>query len=333
MPELDIHLEGFLVYLTAERGLSQHTVLNYRGDLEQFFLVAMQRGARIAEELVEPHVLAFIAHSKARGLSESSIARKLGAIHSFAKFLVVDGIRKDDFAGGIEGRKRPRRLPRALSIPRVKQMLDQPNAEEPRSLRDKAMCELLYATGIRVSELTSLKLEDIDLSRGLLHCFGKGRKERYVPIGKVAVDCLSHYLAERAEHCGSEGTNRTRAGKIRRRRAASAPQTPEETRSPLLFPDWTGKRMDRGKASEIVRAFAIRAQLSEKVTPHVLRHSFATHLLAKGADLRTIQELLGHAQISATEIYTHVTNDRLKDVYRGAHPRARMDVKAPEDDE
>src|SRR5690349_10165892 len=148
MADLQTHLDGFLLFLTAERGLSPHTATNYRCDLEQFFLIAMQRGARLGEDLIEPHVLAFVSYCKERGLSESSIARKLGAIHSFAKYLVIDGIRKDDFASGIEGRKRPRRLPRALSMQKVKQMLNQADPNEPRSLRDKAMCELLYATGI-----------------------------------------------------------------------------------------------------------------------------------------------------------------------------------------
>ncbi|HLJ57622.1 MAG TPA: tyrosine recombinase [Chthonomonadaceae bacterium] len=325
MPDLQTHLDGFLLYITAERGLSPHTATNYRCDLDQFFLVAMQRGARLAEELIEPHVLAFVAACQGRGLSESSIARKLGAIHSFAKYLVVDGVRKDDFAGGIEGRKRPRRLPRALSIPKVRQMLGQADPHEPRSLRDKAMCELLYATGIRVSELTALTLDDIDFAGGLLHCFGKGRKERYVPIGKVAMEFLGLYLAQRRgmKQPDEGGFRKERpAAASRQRRSLADPPTLEEARSPLLFPDWTGRRMDRGKASRIVKAYAVRADLEEKVTPHVLRHSFATHLLAQGADLRTIQELLGHAQISATEIYTHVTNDRLKDVYRKAHPRA-----------
>jgi integrase/recombinase XerD len=326
MADLQTHLDGFLLFLTAERGLSPHTATNYRGDLEQFFVIAMQRGARGGEDLIEPYVLAFVAHCKERGLSESTIARKLGAIHSFAKYLVIDGVRKDDFASGIEGRKRPRRLPRALSISKVRQMLNQADPNEPRSLRDKAMCELLYATGIRVSELTALTLDDLDLDGGLLHCFGKGRKERYVPIGKVAVEYVGLYLEQRRAFVKSveaPGVTRTSAPAVQKRRAISAPQTIEEARSPVLFPDWDGATMDRGKASKIVKAYAERAQLEEKVTPHVLRHSFATHLLAQGADLRTIQELLGHSQISATEIYTHVTNERLKEVYRKAHPRAK----------
>jgi len=250
----------------------------------------------------------------------------LGAVHSFAKYLVVDGLRKDDFASGIEGRKRPRRLPRALSISKVKQMLNQADPNEPRSLRDKAMCEMLYATGIRVSEMTALTLDDLDLEGGLLHCFGKGRKERVVPIGKVAIEYVGLYLEQRTALIKAAEASGLPVGKAeapRKRRSNAAPQTLDEARSPLLFPDWNGSRMDRGKASKIVKAYAERAQLEEKVTPHVLRHSFATHLLAQGADLRTIQELLGHSQISATEIYTHVTNDRLKDVYRKAHPRAK----------
>lgn len=325
MADLTTQLDGFLVFLTAERGLSEHTATNYRGDLDQFFLIAMQRGARSAEDLLESHVLAFVAHCLERGLSEATIARKLGAIHSFAKYLVIDNVRKDDFAAGVEGRKRPRRLPRALSIPKVKQMLNQSDPGNPRSLRDKALCELLYACGIRVSELTALTLDDVDLVGGLLHCFGKGRKERYVPIGKVAAEYVALYLEQRKEILRlsadvADKRPRRTPGRVNR---LTDPPTREEAASPFLFPDWNGKAMSRGKAALIVKSYAARADLEEKVTPHVLRHSFATHLLSQGADLRTIQELLGHTQISATEIYTHVTNDRLKEVYRNAHPRAK----------
>src|SRR5579871_6516223 len=197
MADLQTHIESFLLYLVAERGLSPNTASAYHIDLEQFAMVAMQRGARSAEDLLEAHVLAYIAQLKEKGAAENSIARKMGAVHSFAKYLVIDNARKDDFMAGIEGRKRPKRLPRAISVTKVKQLLSQPNPADPRSLRDKALCELLYATGLRVGELVRLTIDDLDLEGATVRCYGKGRKERIVPVGKIACDYLALYLEQR----------------------------------------------------------------------------------------------------------------------------------------
>ena len=332
MPELQTALGQFMDYILLERGLSPNTAVAYKYDIEHFFLVAMQRGARQAEDLIESHILAFVAQEMDRGLSNGSVSRKLNSIHAFAKYLVIDEIRKDDFAGGIEKRKRSRRLPRSLSMPKVKQMLNQPDPGNPRNLRNKALCELLYASGIRVSELTALTKDDLDLEGGSLRCFGKGGKERYVPVGKVALDYVRLYLEQRRIIVDSRGANPVIPESIsgvnpkKTRRQKNDPNEPpsfEEAQSPMLFPDRKGVRMSRDRAARIVGDFAQSAQLEERVTPHVLRHSFATHLLTQGADLRTIQELLGHSSIASTEIYTHVTNERLKEVYRNAHPRAK----------
>lgn len=325
MSDLQTHIDRFLVYVDAERGMSPNTVMAYKTDMEQFALTALQRGVRTAEELLESHVLAYIAQLQERGISENSIARKVGTVHTFAKYLVVEGVRKDDFMAGMEGRKRTRRLPHTLSVAKVKRLLNQPDPANPRSLRDKAVCEMLYATGLRVSELTGLTIDDLDLAGMTVRCFGKGRKERIVPVGKVACDYIALYLEQRklivAQSARAEPAA-TPAKRPTRKAAQQMPPTLEEARSPFLFPGSDGGRIVRNEIRRIVKAYAEQANLEENVTPHVLRHSFASHLLAHGADLRTIQELLGHSAITTTEIYTHVTNDRLKDIYRKAHPRA-----------
>ncbi len=319
MGKLQTHIDAFLSYIDTERGLSPRTVEGYRIDLEQFALLALQRGVRDAEELLETHVLAWIAQLDANGAAENSIARKLTAVHSFAKFLVIDEIRKDDFSAGVRGRKRPKRLPRVLSMSSARKLLAQPDPADPRSLRDRALCELLYATGLRVSELTALKLDDIDFEQGSLRCFGKGRKERMVPVAREACEYVLLYMAQRhAVAQSSKAADRP----DRVRRGANTLPTHAEAISPYVFPNAAGEALTRQQARAVIKRQAKHADLPESVSPHVLRHSFATHLLARGADLRIIQELLGHAQITTTEIYTHVTNERLKEVYKKAHPRA-----------
>jgi integrase/recombinase XerD len=330
MPDIQTHLERFQTYILAERGLSPNTATGYRADIEQFVMVAMQRGARQVEDFIESHVLAWIAQLMDHKAAENSIARKLGALHTFAKYLVIEGVRKDDFMSGIPGRKRPKRLPRTLSVVKVKRLLSQPDPADPRSLRDKAVCELLYATGLRVSELCGLTIDDLDLEAQTVRCYGKGRKERMVPVGKVACDYVALYLEQRKLIAKSAAPS---APTIKPKRGRPPGKTPrphdpgrgpnvDEARSPFLFPARRGGQITRAEIRKIVKENAEKAQLEERVSPHVLRHSFASHLLAHGADLRTIQEMLGHSQISTTEIYTQVTNDRLKDIYKKSHPRA-----------
>jgi integrase/recombinase XerD len=330
MNDIQTHLERFQTYLLAERGLSPNTVKGYRTDIEQFVMVALQRGARQAEDFIETHVLAWIAQLMEQKAAENSIARKMGALHTFAKYLVIEGVRKDDFMAGIPGRKRPKRLPRTLSMVKVKRLLNQPDPADPRSLRDKAVCELLYATGLRVSELCGLTIDDLDLEAHTVRCYGKGRKERMVPVGKVACDYVALYLEQRKQIAKKTGPvvlpakpRRGRPpGKVPRPHDPARGPSAEEAQSPFLFPARRGGRITRAEIRKIVKENAEKAQIEERVSPHVLRHSFASHLLAHGADLRTIQEMLGHSQISTTEVYTQVTNDRLKDIYKKSHPRA-----------
>lgn len=327
MEEIQTHIDRFLAYLVTERGLSPNTATAYRIDLDQFMMVALQRGARHVEDIIQSHVFAWISQLMEKGAAENSIARKMGALHSFAKYLVIEEIRKDDFMAGIEGRKRPRRLPRTLSVTKVKQFLNQSDPNDPRSLRDKSLCEMLYATGLRVSELAALTVDDLDLEGGSLKCYGKGRKERMVPVGKVACDYVRLYLEQR-KAIVQKGEVRLPEESVKgkgRKKSVKHKDLPtlEEARSAVLFPNSKGARMTRQEILKLVVDTAEAAQIEERVTPHMLRHSFATHLLAHGADLRTIQELLGHSKITTTEIYTHVSTERLKEVYKKAHPRAR----------
>lgn len=317
MPELGDHIDAFLAYLASERGLSSHTIVAYRTDLTQFASVAMQRGARTAEDLLEMHVLAFVAQMSERGLSQNSIARRMGAVHSFAKYLVMDCVRPDDFMATVDGRKRAKRLPRPLSATKVEQLLDRTDPSDPRTLRDRALFELMYATGLRVSEVTGLRIIDLDLESGTVKCYGKGRKERMVPVGSVACEYVSLYLQQRKTVIACTESEQ---------KGSSEGPMLLEAASTLLFPSRTGKQMDRAEVRLLLIKHAAAAGLTDKVSPHVMRHSFATHLLSNGADLRVVQELLGHAKVTTTEIYTQVSNDRLKDVYRNAHPRARRSV-------
>jgi len=322
MPDIQTAIDRYMNYILTERGLAPNTAIGYRGDLRQFMLIAMQRGARLAEDLLETHAFAYIAQLEEKATAENSIARKINSLSGFAKFLVIDDIRRDDFMGGIPSRKRPKRLPRTLSIVKMKRLLSQPDPSQPRSLRDKALCELLYATGLRVSELCALTIDDIDLEAGSLRCFGKGRRERMVPVGKVACEYVALYLQQRKAIVAGTASPASPPRRKRRKSAQDGP-TLNEARSPFLFPGPLGKIISRQQVLVIVTENAEKAELTERVTPHVLRHSFATHLLTNGADLRSIQEMLGHKQITSTEIYTHVSTDRLKDVYKKSHPRAR----------
>ena len=311
------HIEGFLTYIVTERGLSKNTQAAYRVDLEQFALSAMQRGARHAEDLTPAHVMAFTAHLTDLGMAENSIARRLGAVHSFARYLVIAEVRTDDFMAAIDGRKRARKLPKPLTETGTEMLITAAADRAETSLaalRDCAMIELLYASGLRISELTGLKCTDVDFEGGTVKCFGKGSKERMVPVGKLALAAIRRWLDLR------EGA--ARAGVTTGKYGINA----AEASSPLLFPNRMGEPIDRSVVRQMLQRAATRAGLSPDISPHRLRHSFATHLLAHGADLRVVQEMLGHAQITTTEIYTRVTNERLKQVYRAAHPRSRLHV-------
>jgi integrase/recombinase XerD len=243
-------------------------------------------------------ILAYLTNLQSKGRAVSTISRNLAAIKSFYQYLVRERYLDKDPAANLESPKLEKKLPKILSIAEVEELLKQPNGSMPAGMRDKAMLELLYATGIRVSELISLNISDVNLDMGYIKCYGKGAKERIVPLGSIAVKCVQEYI-----HKGRTKLVRT-------------------YEEPALFVNHHGNRLTRQGFWKIIKKYAQEANIKEDITPHTLRHSFAAHLLENGADLRSVQEMLGHADISTTQIYTHVTKNHLKEVYDKAHPRA-----------
>jgi integrase/recombinase XerD len=293
-------IDAFIHYLIVERGLSHHTVEAYRRDLQQFaaYLLSTKCERAIPVDKIQSQdVLGWMAALQKAGQAKSSVARKLSALRMFAHFLVAEGGIEANFTEGVEARPVAQRIPEPLSISKMSRFLATPDVRHPRQLRDRAMFELLYATGLRVSELVNLKLTDIDLEHGFLRCVGKGNKERVVPIGEVAAAWVWRYLPVRTKQA-------------------------RHAQSPYLFPGTQGRPLTRQQVWRLVRAYVRKAGIPQRVTPHTLRHSFATHLLGGGADLRAVQEMLGHARISTTQIYTHVDREWLKRIYKATHPRA-----------
>lgn len=295
---MDKLIERFIHYLAVERGLSQNTLESYQRDLIAYTEFMKQNGITDLNRTRRGNVIAYLADLQKMGRATSTISRNLASIRAFYGFLLRDGFIDGDPTANLESPKIEKRLPRVLSVEDVETLLDSPDLTTPAGIRDKAMLELLYASGIRVSELVSLNLEDVNLNMGFLKCYGKGAKERIIPLGAMALQTLNEYL-DRARH------------KLVR----------DETES-SLFVNHHGQRLTRQGFWKIIKKYARAANITKEITPHTLRHSFATHLLENGADLRSVQEMLGHADISTTQIYTHVTRTRLKEVYSRTHPRA-----------
>ncbi len=291
-------VEDYLAYLSVERGLANNTLSAYGRDLRAYVRFLQGQSLTALSETTKETVRTYLEQLHNRGRAASTISRNLAAIKSFYQFMVREDCLSVDPTEHLQSPKVEKRLPHVMSLTEVEALLSQPAAEEPASQRDKAMLEVLYATGIRVSELVSLNVNDVNLEVGFLRCLGKGNKERIVPLGSVAVRALSQYLEQ----------GRTKLVK-------SAAET-------ALFVNQHGRRLTRQGFWKITKRYAKEAKIDESITPHTLRHSFATHLLENGADLRSVQEMLGHADISTTQIYTHVTRNRLKEVYQKAHPRA-----------
>ncbi len=286
-------MEQFLQYLAVERGASAHTLRGYRRDLAQFaaFLEARGLGPLLGADARAIRV--WLAHLHDLGLARTSVARKLAALRSFYRFWLRRGHLKKNPAREVGSPSPGRRLPSFLPKDEARHLMEAPLPESFQGLRDRAILETLYATGVRVGELAGLDLDDLDLGGGTLRVYGKGGKERIVPVGGKALDALRAYLARRGPEAGA------------------------------LFRNRLGGRLTVRSLHRIVRARARGAGLHRVVTPHTLRHTFATHLLDEGADLRLIQELLGHARLTTTQRYTHVSADQLMRVYDRAHPRAR----------
>ena len=290
-------IDTFLNYLSVERGLARNTIISYRGDLGSYANFLQGHGANVLSKVSRNDITNFMFSQKDKALSPNSIARSLAAIKSFHRFLVRERILKNDPTSLIDSPKLWKKIPETLSLNEVEALLAAPNIRDKQGIRDKAILEVLYATGMRVSEAASLKINNVNLEVGFLRCIGKGNKERVIPLGKKAIESIKRYLEN------------------------SRPHFLHKKESEFLFLSRLGKNISRQSLWKIIKRYARAQRIKKPIRPHILRHSFATHLLERGADLRSVQEMLGHSSISTTQIYTHVSKDRLKAIHRTFHPR------------
>jgi integrase/recombinase XerD len=290
-------LDQFLHYLIVEKGLSKNTIEAYSHDLNQFLNHLKGKGTQEIGEVDKFDVRGFLLALKKKNLSTKSILRNLVAIRTFYKFLIQEGILETNPIEQLESPKVAKTLPEILTLKEIEKLLEQPNLQTPLGIRDRAMLEILYATGMRVSELTHLPTHQVNLEGGYVLIFGKGSKERIVPLGGEAMKWITLYL-------------NTVRGILSKGRENSS-----------LFINRSGKGMSRQGFWKNLKNYAKKAGLRKRITPHLLRHSFASHLLEGGADLRSVQMMLGHVDISTTQIYTHVTGERLKKIHQRYHPR------------
>jgi integrase/recombinase XerD len=291
-------IQEFLIYLQVERGLAENTLVAYKRDLEKFSCYLKEK-EKLDLKKVDKNFLAgyfYFLHKK--GESSASIARQLASLRSFFKFLCLEEYLETNPTVYLETPKLSQKLPRVLSENEVDKLLETPQGIGPLNLRDKAMLELMYATGMRVSELVNLTVQQLNLDLAYVRCLGKGNKERIIPLGSQAAKSLKVYLQK------------------------GRPQLVKNPRETALFVNFHGRGITRQGFWKIIKKRAKEAGINKKITPHTLRHSFATHLLANGADLRSVQELLGHADVSTTQIYTHLTKNKLREIYLQTHPRA-----------
>lgn len=289
-------LKIYCDYLAVEKGLSANSLSSYALDIRKLFDF-LDRGKKSLLKLKEPDLVEFIHLQAQSGLSPRSLARLVSSLKSFFRFLLLENHIKKNPAEGLTSPSLWLTLPRVLSLEEVESLLEKPDLKKPQGIRDRALLEVLYGCGLRVSELVSLELKDVRLAQGFLICRGKGNKERIVPVGRAAARWLKTYLKEVRPQWDRRGSS-------------------------VIFLTRRGQPFTRQGIWKILKAYGQQAGLRDKIHPHVLRHSFATHLLERGADLRSVQMLLGHSQITTTQIYTHVSRDRLKQIYDRFHPRA-----------
>ena len=291
------HLEQFAESLLLEDGASPRTIDAYRRDLTRVVQFATSKGAHAPAGITTALLRDHLYYLKDQGLAPSSLRRALSAIHTYFAFLLAEGVVRRDPSEQLEAPKRGRSLPDVMSVAEIRRLLASPSLDEPLALRDRAMLELAYGAGLRVSEWIGIAVQDLQLDEGLVRVFGKGAKERLVPIGRPALGAVALYVRElrpRLEHGAGAGK---------------------------LFLNARGRPLSRMGAWKILQKHVLTAGLAKRITPHTLRHSFATHLLEGGADLRAVQEMLGHADISTTQIYTHVDREYLRSVHKQFHPR------------
>jgi integrase/recombinase XerD len=299
------HAGRFLDHLAVERGVAPNTQVAYRRDLRLYLAYLGEHRISDPTKVGESDISDFLAtlrereYAPGKRYSSATVARVLAAVRGFHKFLVREGVSKADPAEPVGSPRVPRSLPRALPLEDVERLLAAVPADGPISMRDQAILELLYAAGLRISELTALDVDDLDLEERSVRCIGKGSKERIVPIGRAAVESLERYLTQ------------------------SRPGLAKAASGPAVFLNARGTRLTRQGCWKLLKKHTAAAQLRRRISPHTLRHSFATHLLDGGADIRVVQELLGHASVSTTQVYTLVSRERLREVYDSAHPRAK----------
>jgi integrase/recombinase XerD len=297
--KLDREIRPYFDFLRLEKGVTAHTLHSYQFDLRKYRTFLLEQKITAIADITEDHVSDFLKNLSKTRLSARSVARTLSAVRGFHRFLVGEGIHDDDPTENIDTPKRSKSLPGVLSIAEVDAILKQPDTRERLGLRDRAIIEVLYATGVRVSELTSLKQSDLMFDSDLILVFGKGSKERLVPIGSSAKAWVIRYQREVRLHLAKAGKSQD-----------------------VLFLNFRGGKLSRAAIRDMVVKYARSAGIKKEIHPHTFRHSFATHLLEGGADLRAVQEMLGHADISTTQIYTHIDREYLKEVHRTFHPRA-----------
>ena len=298
--ESTIHV--FLSYMRVERGLAQNTILAYGRDLKKFTEFLRKRNKFRMEDVTREDVVDFLSSLYKEKLDSRSVARYLVSLRGLYKFAMMEGMVSTDPTENLESPKIRSTLPTYLRKEEIDKLLEAPNLATPVGVRDRAMLEVLYSTGLRVSELLNLRISDIDMRIGCVRCIGKGDKERLVPIGRKAIEAVEQYLAQ---------------GRPKFARPSSPPP-----HNQVLFLTRIGRRLSRVGIWKILHDYGVRLGLRGRLTPHKLRHSFATHLLEGGADLRSVQLMLGHADIATTQIYTHVVEERLKQIYKAHHPRA-----------
>ena len=294
---MDQLLDQFLHYLVVEKGLSQNTIEAYSRGLVRFVDHLKRKRIQDVRDVGKVDVQGFLLSLRKKNLNTKSVVRDLSAIRSFFRFLIQEGILETNPVEDLESPKVAKTLPEILSLKEIEQILEQPNLQTPLGMRDRAMLEMLYATGMRVSELTHLPTHQVNLEGGFVLLYGKGSKERIVPLGSEAMRWVALYL-KGARGALSKGKE-----------------------SAFLFINRSGKEMSRQRFWKNLKDYAKKAGLHKRISPHLLRHSFASHLLERGADLRSVQMMLGHVDISTTQIYTHVTGEKLKKVHKQYHPR------------
>jgi len=291
------YIDQFIDFLSVERGLAENTLLAYRKDLTKYIDYLTKKRIKTTSQVMQQNITDFMLVQKKGGLSANSICRSLAAIRMFHRFLVRERLAKNDPTHLVDTPKLWSKIPDVLTVPEIKAMINAAKGKKWQPIRDKAILELFYASGMRVSELANLKIENVNLESGYVRCIGKGNKERIIPIGKSAREAVKIYCGKTRQKLVKNGVTLD------------------------LFLSRLGRKISRQSIWKLIKLYGRKAKIKKVIKPHTLRHSFATHLLEHGADLRSVQEMLGHSDISTTQIYTHIDKERLKTVHKQYHPR------------